>query len=99
MGAPWPPKTLEIVKTTPQNGFFLNKGICECNTLFYVHKELVVGLKAPPNWGIKPPPTPVLAIFDPWGGFMPPGGGFIPPLGHGGAGLLPLWGGFVPAFR
>ena len=27
--------------------------------------------------GIKPPPNPLLAIFDPWGGFVPPGGGLI----------------------
>ena len=51
------------------------------------------GYKTTPKWGITPPPTPVLAIFDPWGGFMPPGGGFIPPLG--GVGLSP--GGLIPA--
>ena len=44
--------------------------------------------------GMKPPPTPVLAIFDPWGGFMPPGGGFIPPFG--GVGLSPHRGGLSP---
>ena len=44
--------------------------------------------------GIKPPPTPFLAIFDLWGGFMPPGGGFIPPFA--GVGLSPQRGGFYP---
>ena len=53
------------------------------------------GYKTTPQLGIKPPPTPVLAIFDPWGGFMPPGGGFIPP--YGGVGLSPHRGGFIPA--
>ena len=53
------------------------------------------GYKTTPKWGIKPPPTPGLAIFDPWGGFMPPGGGFIPPFG--GVGLSPHRGGFIPA--
>ena len=58
--------------------------------------------------GIKPPPTPFLAIFDPWGGFMPPfagvglspqSGGFIPPFGHleGGGVITPL-GWFYPPF-
>ena len=71
------------------------------------------GYKTTPKWGIKPPPTPFLAIFDPWGGFMPPGGGFIPPFaGVGlspkgvvlsphlviGGVLSPLWGGFIPHF-
>ena len=46
------------------------------------------GYKITPKWGIKPPPTPVLAIFDPWGGFIPP---------YGGVGLSPHRGGFIPA--
>ena len=54
------------------------------------------GYKTTPKWGIKPPPTPFLAIFDPWGGFMPPGGGFIPPFA--GVGLSPHRGGFIPRF-
>ena len=54
------------------------------------------GYKTTPKWGIKPPPTPFLAIFDPWGGFMPPGGGFIPPFA--GVGLSPQRGGFIPRF-
>ena len=45
------------------------------------------GYKTTPKWGIKPPPTPFFAIFDPWGGFMPPGGGCIPR--YGGVGLSP----------
>ena len=74
--------------------------------------------------GIKPPPTPVLAIFftpgvvlcpllGVWvypligvvlspqrGGIIPAKGWFYPPIGSlGGGGVLPLWGGFVPAFR
>ena len=59
------------------------------------YKACGCGFKPTPKWGIKPPPTPVLAIFDPWGGFMPPGGGFIPPFG--GVGLSPHRGGFIPA--
>ena len=47
------------------------------------------GDKDTPKWGIKPPPTPSSAFFDPWGGFMPPGGGFIPPFCRGG---------FIPPF-
>ena len=54
------------------------------------------GYKTTPKWGIKPPPTPFLAIFDPWGGFMPPWGGFIPPFA--GVGLSPQRGGFIPPF-
>ena len=54
------------------------------------------GYKTTPKWGIKPPPTPFLAIFDPWGGFMPPGGGFIPPFA--GVVLSPQRGGFIPPF-
>ena len=51
--------------------------------------------KTSPKWGIKPPPTPVLATFDPWGGLLPPGCGFIPLLG--GVGLSPHRGGFIHA--
>ena len=53
------------------------------------------GYKTTPKWGIEPPPTPFLAIFDPRGGFMPPRGGFIPPFGE--VGLSPQRGGFIPA--
>ena len=38
------------------------------------------GYKTTPKWGIKPPPTPFLAIFESRGGFVPPRGGFIPPF-------------------
>ena len=52
------------------------------------------GYKTASKWRIKPLQTPVLAIFDPWGGFMPPRGGFIPPFG--GVGLSSHRGGFIP---
>ena len=57
------------------------------------------GDKTTPKWGIKPPPTPFLAIFDPWGGFMPPGGGggVIPPFRGGG--FIPSKGWFYPHKR
>ena len=65
-------------------------------------RPIYMGMPPPYIWdgvvvGIKPPPTPFLAIFDPWGGFMPPGGSFIPPFG-GRAGLFPQRGGFIPPF-
>ena len=47
--------------------------------------------------GYKTTPNPLLAIFDPWGGFMPPRGGVIPPFG--GVGLFPHRGGFIPPFQ
>ena len=66
------------------------------------------GYKTSPKWGIKPPPTPFLAIFDPWGRFMPPRGALIPSF-SGGVCLLkgvvlspqrgcfsPQRGGFIP---
>ena len=43
--------------------------------------------------GIKPPPTHFLAIFDPWGGFIPH---------FAGVGLCPhlvIWGVFITLFR
>ena len=64
--------------------------------VFLVSSGIGRGYKTTPKWGIKPPPTPFLAIFDPWGGFMPPWGGFIPPFA--GVGLSPHRGGFIPLF-
>ena len=61
--------------------------------------RLVVGIKTTPKWGIKPPLIPFLAIFHPWGGFIPPfagvglspqRGAFILPFGH--------WWVFIPHF-
>ena len=54
------------------------------------------GYRTTPKWGIKPPPTPFLAIFDPWGGFMPPRGGFIPTFAK--VVLSAYRGGFIPLF-
>ena len=57
--------------------------------------------------GIQPPATLFLAIFDPWGGFMPlwgGGGGYSPkgvvlsPNLFMGGGVSPFWGGFIPHF-
>ena len=49
--------------------------------------------KTTPKWGIKPPPTAFLAIFHPWGGFMPLGGDFVPSWGGG---VIPSKGWFYP---
>ena len=49
------------------------------------------GYKTIPKWGIKPPRTPLLAIFDLWGGF------FCSVHPHVTPGVLgTLWGGFMP---
>ena len=53
-----------------------------------------LGYKTTPKLGIKPPPTPFLAIFDHWSGLMPPRGGFIPLFE--GLVLSPQRGGFIP---
>ena len=96
----------------PHHGFG-NQERTTSSRIMGVSDEPGCGSKTTPKWGIKPPPTPFLAIFDPWGGFMPPRGGFIPLFA--GVGLSPhrgvlspylvigrvlslLWGGFIPHF-
>ena len=58
--------------------------------------EIGRGYKTTPKWGMKPPPTPFLAIFYPWCGFMPPGDGFIAPFLGGG--FYSQRCGFIPPF-
>ena len=46
-----------------------------CESGYYSNdlvNHLVVGPKPPPHGGYNHPQPPFLAIFDPWGGFMPP---------------------------
>ena len=61
-------------------------------------QRVVVGIKPPQKWGIKPPPTPFLAIFDPYiarsrkvGGW---GGGVGGEVGGGRGGVEKVGGGW-----
>ena len=109
--SPWQIMRGPIIAKTPPNDIAVRYNIFPCllflcvgsskPRLLYPNEAGVrdftgCGYTTTPKWGTKPPQTPLLAIFDLWGGFMPLGAGLIHPFW--GLGLFPQWVGFIPAF-